>query len=209
MGFMVGLRLGVAKPFGDAFRGTIVDPEETKAMSDFYGTGGGLELHAGVRFAKYFTGKLMFGGYGFDPGPDAEPDGTAEAENTVSATSAGIGIQIGTPRGRFGGFGELNALFLHTFKITNKFDSCEVSISSKGPALSLGGGLSIPLGTSWSLTPFATAQMGRFEEQEIEEDCGLNVPSSFDIPSDDQKTHGMLFVGIGGEFLFGPDKPAK
>jgi hypothetical protein len=201
---MLGARLGFASPGGEIAR----DSE----MSDIFGPGGGFELHGGVRFARYFTGKLMIGGYGFAPGPDAEP-ANVEADNTTNAVSAGIGLQVGSPRGKLGGFGELGYLFVHEFRVVNDFrlPSCELTSTVRGPAFFAGGGASIPIGRSWNLTPFISYQWGTFEEVEVDTNCagGHPLQGTRKIDKQRQEPHGMLFIGIGGEFLFGADKPLK
>jgi hypothetical protein len=147
-----------------------------------------------VRFAKYITGKLMVGGYAFSPGGKAEPQ-SPQSDNTTGSSSAGIGVQVGTPRGQFGGFGELDFLFHHQFYFTNKFkppSTCEETVTFNGPAVALGGGLSIPLGTSWSLTPIATTQIGRLQELKADEGCYIYPRGSTNIESGKQGTHGAV-----------------
>jgi hypothetical protein len=203
---MLGARIGGAYPFGAVQ--TDATGEKIK-MKDFFGPGGGLEIQGGVRFAKYFTGKLIFGAYAFAPGDDAEPEIGVESENSTLATSAGIGFQAGTPRGEFGGFGEANLLFHNQFQVVNDFTAadCKVTQTASGSALGLGGGLSIPLSSSFALTPVANIQFGQFDEVEFDEDCGLGLDGKADIDSGDQELHGMVFLGLGFEFLFGSDKP--
>jgi hypothetical protein len=202
VGFMLGARLGFASPSGQ-----IVDGSE---MSDTFGPGGGLEVHGGVRFARHFTGKLMLGGYGFRPEREAEVE-SLRADNTTNLVNAGIALQAGSARGRLGGFGEIGYLFLHEFRVTNKLTdaNCEITRILRAPALVIGGGASIPIGSSWHLTPFANYQWGTFDQLEVDSGCGFQPSGKPAFEKDRQRGHGMLFIGIGGELLFGADKPVK
>jgi hypothetical protein len=216
IGFMVGLRVGGAIPSGTAY--TAADGSDVP-MSDNFEPGGGGELHGGVRFLKYFTGILVFEAYSLKPGPVLDnigtPSGSQEIEvsNTTFATGFGLGVLAGTERGRFGGFGELVLLPVHTFTAdrerTSASGSCKGSATFSGTALRVGGGVSIPLTPFLNLAPFINATFGRFSDVTIDQDCAAAENLFPDTAIAEQATHQMFVLGVGGDFLFGKDYVPK
>ena len=106
--FFAGAGLGLWLPFGELAAGVPV--------SDYVQAGVGLELRAGLRFARYFGAKLFvngarlsathpeneeFGAWG------AAAGGQAEVDSAVSAQSLGLSLLVGSPARGLGGFGEL------------------------------------------------------------------------------------------------------
>jgi hypothetical protein len=45
------------------------------------------------------------------------------------------------------------------------------------------------------------ATLGRFTSVDAGTSC--TVVAKHDIPSGDQRTHGMIFLGVGGDFVLG------
>ena len=216
VGFMAGLRLGGAIPTGNL--GHDAAAEEDVPIKDSFEPGGGGEIHGGVRFFKYFTGVLFYErhvlkpGTAYDDPPAAFGNADVEVRNTSTVQNAGIGAMIGTPRNQLGGYGEIDLLFLHEFATKRDFSGpviaeCSVTETYRGPAFRIGGGMNIPVADFLHLTPFLMATLGSFEEVEIDTDCGGQNGGKLDIPDENQAVHGLVFLGIGGDFLFGNDKP--
>jgi hypothetical protein len=217
VGFMVGLRLGGAIPGGAAFAdGT---GEDVK-MTDLFQAGGGGEVHGGVRLFKYFTGVVYFERHLLKPGEQFDVPTTQldlEVTNTAFTQSYGIGVMIGTPRNQLGGFGELDLVLDHRFEVNQEINSnalptghCEATRAVKGPGFRIGGGMNIPVADFLHLTPFVMATVGAFTNVELDSDCPATItPGALDgeIPEDNRKTHSLVFLGVGGDFVLGRDKP--
>jgi hypothetical protein len=210
VGFMLGLRLGGAYPAGKLREqepgGTSTD------IGDWFGPGGGLELHAGLRFARLFTVKLMAGGYVFDAGTQAKAASAgAQPDATTSGSAAGIGLEVGSPRGSTGAFGEILLLPHHQMLVERKYhdDNCMETLKFSGGALGLGGGARIALGSSWRLAPFANLQLARFDRAKVETNCSAIDAQADDVPQSEQAGHSLFVIGLGGEYLLGADKPSK
>jgi hypothetical protein len=45
------------------------------------------------------------------------------------------------------------------------------------------------------------ATLGRFSS--LDAGSGCTVVKKQDIPASDQRTHGMIFLGVGGDFVLG------
>jgi hypothetical protein len=218
IGFMVGLRLGAAVPFGDV--GITPDYDDTQPLSDFVQSGGGGELRAGVRFLKYFTGLLYFGNYVVKPGvfwDDAVEALTADvhADNKASAQEAGFGLMVAFPRGKFGPFGELDFAFHRRFQVDQEFSissglgraSCDLSWKLTGAGVRLLGGVQIPVASFFQLSPYAGFTVGKAPDK-WEADGECSELGGFDeLPIEDPKSNGLFVIGVGGDFLFGNDTP--
>lgn len=221
LGFMLGLRLGGGVPFGDIAKSSVsAQPgaagTEALFMSDYFQPGGGGELRGGVRFMRYFTGVLSFQGYVLRPGRELEqPDttlGTAEIDTTVSMAAWGLGVMVASDRDRLGGFGEILILPSQAFAITQDISrptagDCRFAASFHGTALQLGGGVRIPVSRALVVAPYAQLTVGTFTSVEEESTCTAGVTATTAIPKDDQSSHGVMSLGVGGEFEFGPDVP--
>jgi hypothetical protein len=198
------------------------------SMTDVAKAGGGVELEAGFRFARFFTLVLSYGLYGlkgerglddlgfedvyYDNPPD-DPN-TLESATTVESTPTleliGGGARIGTPRGSMGGYGELGFVYERlqaqqavTLIPAKGGGECEIVRSYTGGAVRLGAGAAIPLGSVFQLSPFAGAAIGKYTNASVEGDC-LLTGYEYDPMSD---IHVLLTLGIGGEFLLGSDSP--
>jgi len=235
VGVLLGLRLAGMLPIGNldtnlagAYPNGHRLASNELSMTDVAKAGGGLELEAGFRFARFFTAVLTYGLYGLkgEPGlddlgfedvyyddPPADPN-TPESATTVESTPTleliGGGARIGTPRGAMGGYGELGFVYERlqaqqtvTLIPEKGGGECEIVRSYTGGAVRLGAGAAIPLGSVFQLSPFAGAAIGKFSNASVEGDC-LRQDYEYDPMSD---IHVLLTLGIGGEFLFGSDKP--
>jgi hypothetical protein len=222
IGFMVGLRLGGAIPSG-----TYVNiAGEEGAIADEFQTGFGGELHGGMRFLKYFTGVLFIEYYSLRPGSkldELSDVGAVEVTNFTSTSGGGLGVMVGTERGRFGGFGELGVLPVHNFDINREIVAtanpstnfpgarCTVNVTLKGAALRIGGGLVIPVARFLNLTPYIMATFGRIGGSSSEHDCPADTPEvgAFIAQHDvkEGSSHQVFVLGVGGDFLLGRDAP--
>ncbi|MCC6213878.1 MAG: PEGA domain-containing protein [Polyangiaceae bacterium] len=221
VGFMLGLRLGGSVPFGDIAKSSVsaqpgAGGTEALFMSDYFQPGGGGELRGGVRFMRYFTGVLSLQGYVLRPGRELEqPDttlGTAEIDTTVSLAAWGLGVMVASDRDRLGGFGELLILPSHAFTITQDIarptaGDCRFAATFRGTALQLGGGVRVPVSRALVVAPYAQLTIGTFTSVEEESTCTAGVTATTAIPKDEQSSHGVVSLGVGGEFEFGPDVP--
>lgn len=213
IGFLVGLRLGGSVPTGQAAHAGPQGGGVDVNMSDVFQSGGGAELHAGVRIAQYFTPVVYGEGQKYSPGNGFSiPGGPGLGKPTATGSSSlGIGLIVGTQPHKLGGFGEIDFL-TETYSFSSRIDAvvteeCKVKVS--GGALRLGGGGFLPVVSFLNLTAFATLTIGRFGSIDGS-GCRLvngNGPfAPHDIASDDQRTHSSVFLGLGGDFVFGADR---
>src|SRR4030095_6499407 len=88
----------------------------------YFNAGGGIELHGGARFLKYFAAFLFYEYHILRPGSELDlTDGYADnvtLKNTASAQNLGIGVSGGTPAVKLRVFGEIGFAFLHRFDAT-------------------------------------------------------------------------------------------
>jgi hypothetical protein len=217
--FFVGAGIGLWLPFGELAAG--------KPISDQAQAGVGLELRAGLRFARYFGAKLFVDGARLSAiSPESEELGTSgpgaggqvKVDTTVSAQSIGLSLLIGSPSRAFGGFGELGLVF-QRLAISRDLTldgnpslgtGCDQKFSQTlaltGAALRVGGGATIPLSGLFELSPFAHGTFGRFSQSALDSECSeFNGPLGLgdDLASDRRATHAQVVIGIGGNFVFG------
>jgi hypothetical protein len=217
--FFVGAGVGLLVPFGELAAGV--------PISDHAQAGVGLEVRAGLRFARYFGAKLFVDGgrlsainsksdeFG-DAGSAAS--GEVKVDKTVSTQSVGLSLLIGSPARGLGGFGELGLVFQrlaigrdHTSLAGTPLDTgcgptSSQTLALTGAAFRLGGGATIPLSDVFELSPFAHGTFGRFTRSALDSECSeLRGPSDLgdDLPSDRRGTHAQVLIGIGGNFVFG------
>lgn len=216
LGFMLGARVGVSVPGGSMFTDPVTGGDVS--ASDYARPGGGLELHGGIRFAKYFTPVLLGSFHFLRSGKqfDSSAGGIGtQSTTTVSAANGGIGIIVGTPRNQLGFFGELDFLPYEEFSaktdVSTPIGSCSETDTLSGNALRLGAGAVIPLAGVIHLTPFVTGEFGKFTDAKVSSDCGGGSTQSKggSIDSQYQTTHSLVFIGVGGDWVFGNDKPSK
>ncbi|HEX3594414.1 MAG TPA: hypothetical protein VHU80_04910, partial [Polyangiaceae bacterium] len=204
VGFMGGLRLGVGLPTGTLLRRDGTDVP----ASDPFNAGGALEIHLGVRIARYFTPLLYIEGETLAAGNSLAGFNSVNISNT-RAGAAGIGVMIGSAPGKLGGFGEFDFVFASSFNLTfasklTPKQTCD--LAAKGAAVRFGGGAVIPVISWLHLTPVVMATIGNFSHLDAGSGCDAYSIQSQGIASGDQKTHGMLLLGIGGDVVLGRDK---
>ena len=177
--------------------------------SDPFGVGGALELHVGVRIARYFTPVLYIEGETLTSGTSLPPYPNRNITNT-RAGAFGIGIIIGSAPGKLGGFGEFDFVPTSSFNLTTdavvlKSNTCD--IAAKGAAIRFGGGGVFPVLDWLELTPVVLATIGTFTHiDESGSGCDAYTGAAGDIASENRRTHGMLFFGVGGDVVLGRDK---
>lgn len=203
IGFLAGLRFGGTVPTGQALHVGPSNGGQDVNMSDVFQSGGGVELHAGVRIAQYFTPVLYGDTHTFAPG-----NGPAGFEKPTgpNSRSIGIGLIIGTQPHKLGGFGEIDfAAEAYGFTARHAVEECKVKAS--GGALRLGGGGFLPVLSFLNATAFAMVTIGRFTSLDVS-GCGPENGTfvSRDIDGDNQRTHSSVFIGLGGDFAFGADR---
>jgi hypothetical protein len=207
VGFLGGLRLGVGVPVGTLLHINAAGVDRDVAASDAFGAGGSLELHVGVRIARYFTPVLYIEGQTLSSGDGLFPNVKTTLSNT-RAGAFGIGIMIGSAPGKLGGFGEFDFVPVTSFNLTTTAPlqpekTCD--LAAKGGAIRFGGGAVIPVLDWLHLTPVVLATIGTFTHLDASGTCDAYPPSG-DIASENRRTHGMLFFGVGGDVVLGRDK---
>jgi hypothetical protein len=201
-GFLLGLRLGLGVPTGTLAHA----PSGDISAADAFKTGGGLELHGGVRLGRYFTPVLYVEGESLSPG--AGILGGTKVTKT-SASAVGIGLLVGTAPGRLGGFGEFDLAATNSTTLTQTTPiGSECTITATGGGFRLGGGGVFPVSTWLHVTPFAMATLGRFSSLTVTPGCA-GAPAAGTIPSGDVRTHGMIFLGVGGDVILGNDRTSR
>jgi len=214
IGFMAGVRGGATFFTGSALK----DAAGNKLkMSHFAGVGGGAELHGGVRIWHYFTPVLTLFAGGLNP-PNQELSRAGTPLNSTSKADyfgGGLGVLVGTPPGRLGGFGELDVTYDSVSQHTtlNDLPNCTVTATLSGSGARLGGGVVIPVAPFLQLTPLAMVTLETFDTRnvDISSRCGV-PPDGFrqgEQSIQNRTSHAMLFLGVGGDFIFGADKPTK
>ena len=216
VGFFIGLRFGGLFPTGGL--------QEDVSTTDFMSTGGGGELHGGVRFLRNFGVKLFFERYALLPGPelDAAPEGLSgdaqfEITSTAHASSFGFSAIAGTQRGRIGGYGELGLALIHEYGWDRdivdtapgeapEFVACTESRAFSGPAFRIGGAFVFPVHPNVQLTATAMATLGTFRTEKVTSDCRFDAAAPIgEVEQDvlDGELHQQFFLGVGGDFVFG------
>jgi hypothetical protein len=214
VGFLAGLRFGGSVPTGQALHAGPRNAGHDINMSDVFQSGGGLELHAGVRIAQYFT-PVLFGegqkqapGNGFSiTGPGGANVLTFGKPSGMTSQSVGVGLIVGTQPHKLGGYGEIDFVSeTYSFASVPNQRTEECKFKLTGGALRLGGGGFLPLLSFLNATAFATVTIGRFGSFDVSgTGCALNGIGG-DIESDNQRTHSSVFIGLGGDFVFGADR---
>jgi hypothetical protein len=201
VGFLGGIRLGVGIPSGTLLHTTGANGVDL-ATSDGFGAGGALEIHAGVRIARYFTPLLYIEGEALSPGPGFAGQGKLESTN---AGAFGIGVMIGSAPNKLGGFGEIDLIPASTFSLSApRVGGGRCDVTAHGTALRIGGGGVIPVSTWLHITPVLLATFGKFTSLDGTTNCPF-YPASGDIPSDNQRVHSMVLIAVGGDFVLGRD----
>lgn len=180
-GFYFGLRLGGAVPVGDV--GKHPATGNSIPISDQFRPGGGGELRAGYRLARMFIPHLYFEGYGLGAGSlyaDAVTAPGTEVTTTALQTGAGIGLSVGTPQDKLGGFAEVGLGFHRmaaTLKVAEGGRSCDNTLAYSGAAFRIGGGVHIPVSRTVRLEPYLDFTMSQFDQVTGKTDDKCAVPS--------------------------------
>lgn len=218
VGFFVGLSVGGLFPTGNL--------QSDFSTADYMGTGGGGELHGGVRFLRNFGVKLYYERYALLPGPelDAPPSQLQENDqfevtSTAYATSFGFSALAGTQRNRIGGYGELGLAIVHEYGWDREivdtatgpedlpnFDTCTETQAFRGPAFRVGGAFVFPVHPNVQLTVSAMVTLGNFSKAKFTSDCEITgpAPGESEAAIDKKGLHQQIFLGVGGDFVFGP-----
>jgi hypothetical protein len=204
LGFFVGLRLLAAIPAGNAGSVDVGGMRREVAMSDLMEAGGGAEVHGGLRFARYFAGKIYLDFFSMRPGSQTADDAQ------VSGVDGGIGAHVGTAPHNLGGFGELGIGFVQTFELRSEglVPGCVDDVTWRGgPSFRVGGGAVIPLSKYFQLTPFMLANFSAFDHRSAKADCEMPPPvvisEEQDIPPDERGAHQLFLLGLGIDWLIG------
>jgi hypothetical protein len=222
VGFLLSVRAAAAVPFGDV--GTTPLYASTTPLKDFLQPGGGLELRAGVRFAKYFTGVVYGAGYVLKPGPFWDDEvqqignnGDARSDNKGSAEEFGIGLMVGARRGTLGPFGELDITLYRRFQVDQSItvtNTCDVTWTATGQGLRLVGGVQIPVAKFLHISPYLGFTGGKSPDEwkgDWSGNAACQVASRRAIGNTiaikDAKPNGLFVIGIGGDFVLGSDVP--
>jgi len=203
VGFMAGLRLGGSIPTGKLLKLNGTDGAEVK-VSDAFQPGGGVELHAGVRIAQYFTPVLFLEGEKYDSGSGFLNQNKLK---NAAGSSLGLGLLVGTPPGQMGGFGEIDFAIAHSLSVSYDELGKTCTVTGSGGGLRIGGGGVFPVIDWLHLTPFVMMTFARINKLETE-GCSALVPSG-DVKSGDQRTHGVVFIGVGGDVVLGNDRQKR
>ena len=200
VGFLAGLRLGAGIPAGTISHERVTDHDTS--LSDAAKPGGSLEIHAGVRIGRFFTPTLYFEGESLGTGGKV----LKQTVKSAGAASLGLGVLIGTPPGKMGGFGEFDLVVLNQLTLSSADAANKCDLTARGAALRFGGGAVFPLSNWLQLTPFAMATVGRFTKLDASGTGCLARTDVKTISTDDVRTHYMIVLGVGGDVLFGPNR---
>jgi hypothetical protein len=214
IGFLAGLRLGGSIPTGQALHVGPPNAGHDINMSDVFQSGGGLELHAGVRIAQYFTPVLFGEGQKQAPGNGftiLRPIGNQALAfgkpQDQTSQSYGIGLIVGTQPHKLGGYGEIDFVAeTYSFSALPAAGTGECKFKLTGGALRLGGGGFLPVLPFLNATAFAMVSIGRFGSFDVSGTTCQVATLGGDISSDNQRTHSSVFIGLGGDFVFGADR---
>ena len=208
VGFFAGARLLLSVPAGTLVKKGAPGTREFVA-SDVVGPGGGLELRGGIRLFQYFGVQVFVGAQSLaSNGTVGLPD-AAKTTGTTTMTQLGLGVVGGTPRGKFGGFGEVDLVARHSYSAPYEIPAnaslpgCEGEFTADGAGVRLAGGLRIPLGRSWQLSPFAGANLVSLSEVSFD-GCPPNL-ETLTIDDERRGVHSVFTLGVGIDWLLGKD----
>jgi len=226
LGFMVGLRIAGVVPAGQ-LDSNLDDGQYAAAsdlaLSDVVGGGAGLELHGGLRFARYYSVMVFGGAYALVPKPGADdlarfevsdatgqPHDSDEVTTTAAWLNGGVGFTMEFPIRRvraFAGAGLLAERLMLSQEVgAGSADACTVSRTYAGGSLRLGGGVLIPLVPLFGIAPYASLAMGTFSDASVNVTCdGSGIAD--DQYQTDGGFHTVTTVGVAGDFFFGGSRP--
>jgi hypothetical protein len=214
MGFTVALRAGGFGRIGDG--GAV---SRTATANDSFPGGFGGELDVGFRFMRYFQAKLFGHVYGLAKGDGLEAAAAGTDQGTSVTNSArgqggGIAVSAGMDPRKLGIFGELGFLVSHDYVLDTELiegdgTQCSDTTTYKGGGLRLGVGGYIPLSSAISLTPLLSLTMGStssvVSEGNVDSSGGAPacIPISRQVTEEGTFNHHEVFLGVGGDFMFG------
>ncbi len=186
-GFFGGLRLGITVPSGDLYA-------EAPA-TDTLGAGAGLELRGGYRLTPRWAGALFVAGHFLRAKDDSPLLAGYDGDVQPGATGALLGVEglFLAPRGRLGPFLGLG-LGLESLDVKYAGEGCQRELKLRGVAVRATGGLQIPLGKSFQVSPFVTLSGGSFTTHELSGQCGDEtlIAAAADA---DQASHSLFTLG--------------
>ena len=226
LGFMVGLRLAGLVSAGE-LDGNLADGQYTDAsalaLSDVVGSGAGLELHGGLRFAGRYSAVLFGGAYALMPKPGAddlarfevsratgEPRDEDDVTTTAVWVNGGIGMMMEFPLQRMRAFAEAG-LLAERLLLAHEVgavpgDTCTVSRAYSGGSLRLGGGVLIPIVPLFGVAPYASATVGTFTDADVNVTCDGDSLSDSHYPAE-AGVHAAMTLGVAGDFFFAGSRP--
>ncbi len=226
LGFVAGLRIAGVIPAGqvDANLADGQYPDATDlAMSDVVGGGAGLELHGGLRFARYYAVTVFGGAYALvaKPGADdlarfdvsnaaGQPSDLDEVTTTAAWVNGGVGFSMEFPLRRVRAFAEAGLLverLLLSHEVgTGSAHTCTVSRAYSGGGFRLGGGVLIPLLPWFGIAPYANVTAGAFTDADVNVTCDGSEIADTHYQTD-AALHAVMTVGVAGDFFFGGSRP--
>ncbi len=215
---LLGARLGGVVPAGK-LPGAAVHPqlEDDVRFKEVARVGGELELRIGAHFLKHWgvLGLLTLQQLNEQDGTftGSGAIGSAVSFDPAAPSIGNLGFVVlgGTPRGEFGGYGELGLSVVRRLTMTTTASgaggvalTCDGEMVASGTALRVGAGVNIPLRRRLlHLTPYVTAQFGGVTDVTYtpSDDCPDIMPdASINDPGGNYST---ISFGIGGEFFIG------
>lgn len=206
LGFLVAGRFAFVSPSGKTGAG---DGGTSEDVTRYFKSGAGLELDAGIRFARHFAVFGLFGYDALDKGSAAadfaQPGVTVDAKS--SHRTIGVGGQYASTQSTSEGIGIFGELDLVSSKYTAEFEqsaagaSCTDEFTASGAAARLGGGVHVPLGRAFLLSPFLLAEVGQFDELGASQSGSGCKPLSASVSTTTKDTHTTLFLGVGGAWV--------
>ncbi|MBK7586454.1 MAG: PEGA domain-containing protein [Myxococcales bacterium] len=231
-GFLVGARVGASIPAGELASG--YQMKDFFGPGGGVELRGGVRVFRQYSALLLFGANSYQPGKSLELGP---PETTIKV--VPQGIDLGVGLMYSAPPGKMGLFGELDFLFIHRFDVKRDIDwkapraDCSQTLKALGTALRLTGGLQIPM-TPWlQLSPYAAIAFGQSADFSLEDGCGKattppDPPNSNRVPLFPEAGYGnipktpwgdpegptkaghfVVSLGIGGDILFGSDKPSK
>ena len=86
------------------------------------------------------------------------------------------------------------------------FDTCTETQAFRGPAFRVGGAFVFPVHPNVQLTVSAMVTLGNFSKAKFSSDCEITgpAPGESEANIDKKGLHQQIFLGVGGDFVFGP-----
>jgi hypothetical protein len=203
VGVLFGARLGVVVPTGQTgSQSSSANPD----VAQFFGTGAGLQLDFGIRFAHHFTALAFYEHDVLSKGRDFSNAPDVSASHNVF----GLGMQFAASQSAATGsgpFGEVDLLLVNEYGLSETqssgFASCTSDAKFTGPALRLGGGFHVPVGSAVLLSPQIGVELGEFGSLDVTNSGQCQSSSTGSLDLSNSALHVTVFAGIGGGFYIG------